>query len=168
MKSSSEEGTQKESAIETAEERIEEVAEELQVKLPHGRFLTFPMRVFTLLMMIGGLGILGSSLTDFVLPRDGGVGLYFFRIATGVAFLGVGYGVLERQRWASWLYGAIVFIGLFLNFALSILPAFLVGYLYYKRHSLHPCFMDRLAIEYGQLVKEKGKALWAIIVGPRA
>jgi ABC-type transport system involved in multi-copper enzyme maturation permease subunit len=134
------------------EEKLEEAAGELEVKLPKGT-LPFALKIITLILLVGGLSILGSVFTDFVIPKNGGLILHFYRLLTGVAFLAVAYGIYQRQRWSIWLYGIIVFIGLTINFTLALAPALLVIYLYSKRQIFKPCFLDYLSNRFFKNIK---------------
>ena len=137
---------------EFVEKKLEEVASELEVKLPKGT-LPFTLKIITLIMIVGGLSILGSVFTDFVVPKSGGLILHFYRLLTGVAFLVVAYGIYDRQRWSLWLYGIIVFIGLTINFTLALVPAILVIYLYTKRKIFKACFLDTLSDQFFNWLK---------------
>ncbi|MCF7864957.1 MAG: hypothetical protein K9M11_00425 [Candidatus Pacebacteria bacterium] len=127
---------------ETTEKLIENIAEELEVKLPK-ELLPLPIRIGTLIMIIGGLSILGSVFTDFALPSSSGFGLHLYRMITGVAFLAVAYGLHSRRRWSVWLYGFIVAIGLFINPTLTLIPSLLIVYLYTQRKVLKPSALDK-------------------------
>lgn len=143
-------------SFESTEKKIEALAGELEVKFPKGT-LPFAIRIITLVLIIGGLSILGSVFTDFSIPKNGGFTLYVYRLITGIVFVVVAYGMYIRQRWAVWLYGTIVFIGLFLNFSLTIIPALLVIYLYTKRKLFVPCFLDDVSSNFFNKFKSKFK-----------
>lgn len=156
-----EEKSHEETPLQIAEKKIEQVAGQLEVKLPKGS-VPFTMRIITLILIIGGLGILGSVFTDFALPKNGGFGLHFYRLITGLAFLAVAYGLYIHQRWSLWLYGAIVLIGLFLNFSLAVIPAVLVIFLITQRKFFTPGVLDKysekifnkIKFEYESIIKK--------------
>lgn len=133
------------SFLESGEDKIDKIAAELGINLPKD-FLPFPMRIVILLMLVGGLGILGSVFTDFLSPKQGGIFLQLIRLLTGLAFLTVAYGIHSRERWAAWLYGGIVLIGLITNFLFALVPSLLVIYFYINRNYLKSCYLDYIAV----------------------
>lgn len=136
------------------EKKIEEIAVELEVKLPKGK-IPLVFRIITLILLVGGLSILGSVFTDFSVPKNGGAILHFYRLITGLVFLIVAYGIDIRKRWSLWLYGTIVFIGLFLNLKFAIIPALLVFYLYTKRKMFERGALDDFSDKFFNTIKSK-------------
>ncbi len=122
---------------------VEEVAEQLHVDLPEVA-LPLPMKIIALVTLVGGLGILGSSLTGIFVPARGTFQSYILNLVSGVIFLAIAYGLYQKQNWSTWLYGAIVLIGLFINPAFSIVPALIVIYMIMNRRYLYASFLDRL------------------------
>lgn len=143
---------QEENFIKLGEEKIDKIAGELGINIPKD-FLPFPMRIVILLMLVGGLGILGSVFTDFLSPKQGGISVQLLRLLTGIAFLTVAFGIHSRERWAAWLYGGIVFVGLLFNFLFAIVPALLVIYFYINRSYLSACYLDYIAISVYEELK---------------
>lgn len=143
------EGTVKES-IKDTEKEIEKIAEKLDVKLSNTS-LPLPLKIITLIIVAGGLSILGSTLTDFIIPGSGSNILHAYRMLIGLVFLAIAYGLYDRRRWALWLYGIIVFFGIFLNFTLAIVPTLLVIYIYTQRKVLRRGPLDILV---GKIFKD--------------
>ena len=138
----------------STERAVEKVAEALDIHIPKER-VPLPLRILMLLMVIGGLSILGSSITDFTITSDEGLIAYLYRLVTGIGFLSVAYFIYARSRWASWIYGGITFIGLLFNFSKALVPALIVFYLYKRRNYLKPTIADT----YANMLIEKLKTL---------
>lgn len=141
-------------SIRDNEKKIEKIAEKLDVNLSKTS-LPLPVKVITLIIVAGGLSILGSTLTDFIIPNSGSNILHVYRMLIGLVFLAIAYGLYDRRRWALWLYGIIVFFGIFLNFALAIVPTLLVIYLYTQRKALRPGPLDKLVSKFFKDIESK-------------
>ena len=123
------------------ESEIEKAAEELHVELPAGN-LPLPLKVIALFTLIGGLSIIGSIFSDVVRPGQLSVFAYLLRLGVGVLAVAIAYGIVRRHRWALWLYGLIVAVGLFINPVVASLPLAIAVYLYLHRKYLRPSFLD--------------------------
>lgn len=121
---------------------IEEVVEQMDVKLPKVS-LPLPMKLIALITFVGGLGILGSSLTGVFSPNGNTFKGYILNLIAGIVFVGVAYGLYRQQNWSTWLYGVTVVIGLFINPAYSVVPAIIVIYLIMNRRYLYASIFDR-------------------------
>jgi hypothetical protein len=127
----------------------DKVSQELQINLP-GKFLPAPVRLIAFFTLAGGLSIVGSLFVDIVRPGKVDVFLYFFRILIGILAIGITYGIIERKRWAIWLYGLIAVISLFTNPVLAIVPAVVFIYLFYVRSIFTPSVIDNVITQvYG-------------------
>lgn len=114
------------------EKEAQEISKTLNIMLPLGS-IPLPIKVIALLTYIGGLSIVASVFADIVWPQRVSWFFYFVRMLTGVLMILVGYGLIKKREWSAWLYGAISFIGLFVNPLLAILPIAITFYLYFNR-----------------------------------
>src|SRR5690606_16618272 len=96
------------------EEVAEKISEELNVNLP-GQYLPLPIRLIAYFTLIGGLSIVGSLFSDIVRPQGENPIFYVMRIAVGVLAILIAYGILEKKRWAIWLYGVLALVALNFN-----------------------------------------------------
>lgn len=120
---------------------VERAAEELKISLPQTD-LPWVLKIIALFALVGGLSIIGSSFADIFGQEKVGFGRYILRLGSGIAFLLIAYGLVEKRRWAVWLYGFLVVVGLWLNFYLAIFPALIVAYLYFRRRHFRPSLLD--------------------------
>ena len=141
-------------SIEYTEKRIEAVAEKLDVKLPKIP-LPLPIKIITLIIVAGSFSILGGIFTDFIIPNSGSNANHLYRLVIGLIFLLIAYGIYDRRRWALWLYGTIIFIGIFINFILAFIPTLIVIYLYTERKVLRPGYIDKLFDKFFKEIKSK-------------
>jgi hypothetical protein len=125
------------------ETKVEEVAEDLKVNLPNVN-LPLPLKLIALFTLIGGLSALGSAFADIFNPEDFTFKSYILRLIAGGIFVIISYGLVRKQNWSTWLYGIMVFVSLFINWPLSILPAIIVIYMYFNRKYLYPSIFDKL------------------------
>lgn len=125
------------------ETMVETAAAELQVKLP-GVNLPLLLKLIALFTLVGGLSIIGSASADIFNPQKVGFLTYILRLAAGVVFVIISYGIVKRQNWATWLYGAMVIMALFINWPLAILPALIVIYMIFNRKYFFPSIFDKL------------------------
>lgn len=128
----------------SVEEGMREIAQDLQINLPKSQ-LQWPIRLIALFTLIGGLSIAGSSFADVFNPAEVGFLFYLLRLIASFLFIVIAYGLIKRKRWAIWLYGLLVLIGLFVNFAFSVFPALIVFYLYTQRRFFPPSALDRMS-----------------------
>lgn len=124
------------------EQEISEVAEDLQISLPHVN-LPWPVKLIALFTLVGGLSITASAFADIFSPVKVNFVFYLLRIFTGLAFIFITYGIIKRRRWSLWLYGLLVVVGFFSNPFLALFPAFIVVYLYTQRRYFVPSVFDR-------------------------
>lgn len=133
-----------EEAVQTEEETVvEEVAEELNVNLPKVN-LPLPMKIVALITLIGGLSLIASSFTNIFDSTQIPLKTYLLNLVAGFIFIVISYLLVKRQNLATWLYGLLVVIALFINWPLAVLPLILLVYLIFNRKYLYPSFMDRL------------------------
>ena len=118
------------------EKKIEKIARELQVSLPASG-LPLLLRLIALFTLIGGLSIIGGIFADIVRPPTSTPHFYFLRVIVGVLAIAISYGIIERKRWALWLYAVVVLVGLFINPLVAILPSLILLYLFSKRQQLN-------------------------------
>lgn len=131
-----------ESAVSGVDGAIEQVAHDLQLNLP---LTNLPLidKIIALLTLIGGLGILGSTLADIFYPDRIAFYLYTIRLVAGFSFLGISYGLIHRQRWAIWWYSFLVVLALFINPVAALVPGLIVIYLYSQGHLFAESIFDR-------------------------
>lgn len=122
---------------------VERVARELNVELPHTKLPT-SLRLIALFTLIGGLSILGSIFADVVRPNSESFGFYMLRLIVGILAVATAYGIEGKKRWALWLYGVIVVVGLFINPFMTILPLCIFIYLYRERKFFAPSALDKI------------------------
>ncbi|MDP3901668.1 MAG: hypothetical protein Q8Q37_01660 [bacterium] len=134
-------------------EETEKIAKELHVTLL-GQGLPLPVNLISAFMLIGGLSIIGSSFADIVDPVSKSLFLYFLRFSTGIAAIAISYGLIKRERWAIWIYGFIIFAGLFINPVLTLLPLAILIYLYLNRQLFRPSVLDRISSDTYNIVKQ--------------
>ena len=130
--------------VESHEETVvEEVAEDLNVSLPKVN-LPLPLKLIALFTLIGGLSAIGTSFADIFNPEEFILKTYLLRLIAGGVFVIISYGLVRKQNWSTWLYGVMVFVSLFINWPLAILPAVIVIYMYFNRKYLYPSVFDKL------------------------
>lgn len=122
---------------------VEEVAEDLNVSLPKVN-LPLPLKFIALFTLIGGLSAVGSAFADIFNPEDFVLKSYLLRLIAGGVFVIISYGLVRRANWSTWLYAVSVFVSLFINWPLAILPAVIVVYMYFNRKYLYPSVFDKL------------------------
>ncbi len=124
------------------EEVAEKISEELNVSLP-GKYLPLPIRLIAYFTLIGGLSIIGSLFADIVRPQGENPLFYVLRTAVGVMAIGIAYGILEKKRWAIWLYGVLTLVALNFNPFLAVIPIGVVIYLTLNHRIFKPSHFDR-------------------------
>ncbi|MBI2013628.1 MAG: hypothetical protein HYS87_02270 [Candidatus Colwellbacteria bacterium] len=124
-----------------AQKAVAEAAKELNIKLPLG---TAPnaLKLIALATLIGGLSIVGSSFIDVVNPGKTNLTLYMLRLLVGLIAIVSAYGLIEKERYSIWGYGAIVFVGAIVNPVLAIFPAIIATYLFTRRTEFKPSILD--------------------------
>ena len=135
---------------------VESVAEQLHVDLPQVN-IPLPMKLIALLTLIGGLSTLASTFTGIFSATEVTASRYILNVVAGVLFIAISYGLIKRQNWATWLYGLIVIVGLFINWAFSILPALIVIYLIINRKYLYPSIFDKLVTKLSHKLSKQMK-----------
>ena len=113
------------------EEKIEEAAEDLELKLPEG--LPVPLKIIVLVVMIGGLSVLASTFSGVFSFADIGFDIYLIRLLAGVMLVVSAYGMVKRKMWSLWVFAVFTVIALFFNPLFTILPSLILGYLIYIR-----------------------------------
>ncbi|MBU1000100.1 hypothetical protein KKE78_01720 [Patescibacteria group bacterium] len=124
-----------------SEETAEKIAQEFRVNLP-GENLPLPVRLTAFFTLIGGLSIIGSLFADIVNTGEKTAHVYLIRLIVGLFSLGISYGLIEKKRWAIWLYGFIAVVGLFINPLVALFPAVVVIYLIFKKDLFSPSIFD--------------------------
>lgn len=104
-------------------------------------------------MGAGGISILGSVLADIVNPAQTNVSFYLLRILVGGLVVATAYGIIKMARWALWVYGAALFVGLLVNPIVVALPAAVLIYLYVHREKFTPSIFDYKLQEVIQKIK---------------
>lgn len=137
--------------VETLESKAQKISEELEVNLP-AKGLLLPIRLIALFTLLGGLSILGGAFADIVDSEKTELGIYVMRLIIGLLAVASAYGIIERERWAFWLYGIIVIVGLINNPWIAALPAIALVYLFIHRDLFNPSKLDKLLSQ-----------LWAVI-----
>lgn len=132
---------------EDLERRAEEAADQLKINLP-GANLPPVLRFLALFMLAGGLSIVGSIFADLVNPIQTNLSFYLLRILVGSLVVATAYGIIKLARWALWVYGLVLFIGLLINPIVVILPLVVLVYLYSHRDKFSPSFLDYKAQEF--------------------
>ncbi len=140
--------------MQEVEKAAEKISEELHVELP-AKGLLFPIRIIALFALLGGLGIIGSGFADILDATKNNVWIYIFRTLVGLLALAAAYGIIEHQRWALWLFGLIVFMGLVINPIITLFPLAALVYLFTKRGLFEPSRFDRLLDLVWQAIREK-------------
>ena len=138
--------------VETIDSKAQEISETLQINLP-AKGLLLPIRLIALFTLLGGLSILGSAFADIVDSEKTKVITYIMRLSVGLLAVASAYGLIERERWAFWLYGVIVIIGLLNNPFIAVLPAIALVYLYMHRDLFNPSKLDKLLAQLWSLIK---------------
>ncbi|MEX1063998.1 MAG: hypothetical protein WED06_01515 [Candidatus Paceibacterota bacterium] len=126
---------------EEVEKEVEEVAKDLQINLPLGN-LPLPIKLIVLFTLIGGLSIVGSAFADIFDSASVSLSFYILRLVAGLLFILIAYGLYRKQRWAIWLNALMVVIGFLINPILSLFPAVIVAYLYFKKDLFRASFVD--------------------------
>lgn len=140
------------------EQSLERVARDLQTNLPKGK-MPFLMKVVALLLLVGGLGISGSVLTDFISTEEIGFGYYITRLIVGFVMILIAYGLFRRRRWSLWLYALVIIVGLFVNLMLTLFPLAIFIYLYVHRKYLKTTLVEKALVD---LFVQIGKAFGII------
>lgn len=123
------------------EQQAEKISSEMQIKLP-GEGLPFLVRIVALVTLVGGLGIMESVFSEIVKPASASAGFYVLRIVVGITAFAISYLIVAKSRLAIWLYGLITLISIFVNPAVSLLPAILFGYLLYQKKYFQASIVD--------------------------
>lgn len=126
---------------ENLEQKAEEAADEMKINLPGGN-LPPVLRFIVLFMLAGGLSIIGSIFADIVNPTQTNLSFYLLRIVVGGLVLTTAYGIIRMQRWAIWIYGVALLIGLLVNPIVVVLPAAVFIYLFVYRERFVPSLFD--------------------------
>lgn len=134
------------------EEKAEEAADELKINLP-GANLPPVLRFIALLMLAGGLSILGSIFADIVNPAQTNINFYLLRILVGTLVIVTAYGIIRMARWALWIYGFALLIGVLVNPLVVVLPLALLIYLYFHRERFTPSIIDYKLAEFYSKIK---------------
>lgn len=129
------------------DETVEKIAHDLHADLPEGR-LPVLVKIIALLLSIGGLSISASVFTDFVSPREATIFTQIGRLIVGLVMITVAYGIFRRKRWSLWLYGLVIFIGLFVNFRLILIPLATFIYLYVHRKTLTTTLIEKYLADF--------------------
>ena len=139
----------------TFDEKITAIAHELHVEVPEGR-LPLSLKLVCLFTLIGGLSIIGSLFVDIIRPSGTiNATLYIMRLTVGITAIGAAYGIIHKERWTMWFYGALTVLGLFLNPITAVIPAIVLILLYRVRHLFTPSKLDLLIEAYWNLLKNK-------------
>ena len=133
--------------------KIEQIAKELQVILPKSKE-PLGIRIIALLSLVGGLSLLGGTVTD-IFNQKLSLFKYLVRGGSGIIFLAIAYGLIRGRRWAMWLFGAVVLVGLFVNPGCAIIPLFIFLYIWSRRSSLRPDKIDYWLEKKVELVKAR-------------
>lgn len=112
--------------------RAHSVAGALKVALPGGN-LPLVVKLIALFTVTGGLSIMGGIFGDVVRPNAIHLPTYLTRLIVGILMITVSFGIVTRKAWSLWLYGLVVVVGLFVNFAAALIPFLAVIILVFKR-----------------------------------
>lgn len=133
------------------EKEFNDVSKTLNIELPFGN-IPLPMKVVAFLTSAGGLSILANMISDFLRPPDTSFHFYILRIIAGGAMIAVGYGILKKQEWSIWIYGALSLISIFINPVLSVIPVCVTLYMISQRsYFKYGYFLNILGKEYSKL-----------------
>lgn len=136
------------------EAAIDKAIKEMGVGLPvTNEPLIF--KLIALATLAGGLSIVGSTFVDIVRPDSISGFFYILRLAIGVLAIAVAYGIVQKKRWALWLYGLIVLVSLIANPGLAIIPAAILAYLSFHKNRFAPCIFDFLLLNIIAQAKKK-------------
>lgn len=113
-------------------ERAHKVAGQLKVALPGGS-LPLEIKLIALFTATGGLSIMGGIFGDVIRPNGIHLPTYLVRLVVGISMITISYGIVTRKSWSLWLYGLVVGIGLYVNFAAALIPLTAVIYLVFRR-----------------------------------
>lgn len=119
------------------ENTLEKAAKELNISLPSKKVF-LPFRVIAFVTLLAGINLIAGTFTD----ASTNLAVYLLRIFLGLLALGIAYGILERKRWAVWLYGFLALALLFVNPVIAILPIAIVIYLNFKRNMFEISIFD--------------------------
>jgi hypothetical protein len=120
----------------------DKISQDLQVALP-GKDLPLFIRIIAFFTLGGGLSIIGSLFAEDILrPSSEDIGFYIVRIIVGAIALIIGYGIVKKERWAIWLYGALTLYAAFSNPIFAFMPGMVVFYLYTQRKFFRPSILD--------------------------
>lgn len=132
--------------------KAEKAADELKINLP-GANLPPVLRFLVLFMLAGGISIIGSILADIANPNQINATVYILRIVVGSLVITTAYGLIKLQRWAIWIYGMAIIIGLIVNPLVTILPLAVLVYLFFEREKFTASVFDRKLAEIEQRIK---------------
>ena len=126
---------------ENLEKKAERAANDLQINLL-GANLPSTLRFIALFMLAGGISIIGSVLADIVNPNQQNIEFYLLRIVVGILAISTAYGIIKLQRWALWIYGGAIVIGIIVNPLVTVLPLAVLIYLIFEREKFSPSILD--------------------------
>lgn len=120
---------------------VDRVSKELKIELPGGKSPSV-IRLIAFFTLIGGIGIIGSLLTDIIDTESKPFYIYVMRLLVGFIAIAIAYGIIELKSWSIWLYGLIVLVALFINPLVAIFPLVVVIYLVTQRSKFTPFILD--------------------------
>lgn len=143
--------------IEEHEETVlEKAAEDLKLNLPQVN-LPLGLKIVALLTLVGGLGTLGNLFANIFDSSTFSFKNYILQLIGGILFIAISYGIIKRQNWATWLYGALVILALFINWPFALLPAAVVVYMYFNHKYLYPSVFDRALKKLSELISKQAQ-----------
>jgi hypothetical protein len=118
------------------EQVVEQVADDLDIKLPSEKQFPFGIRLVILLTLLGGVAIVGNIFADSYSFQPISISFYIFRLIMGLLLVLIAYGLHQRRLFAIWILGFTTIISFISNPFLAILPIATLIYLYTKRKLL--------------------------------
>ena len=134
---------------------LEDAAKKLSINLPTGKS-PLSLRLIAFLTLLVGVNLMAGTFSDAKVHLF----VYISKLFLGFVAVLIAYGIIERKRWAIWLYGFLAIVMLMINPIISILPIMIVIYLYFQRGDFEISIFDIFA-EF--LIKEAKIAFSAMI-----
>jgi hypothetical protein len=142
--------------IKNEESKLAEAAQELHVNLPEGN-LPLGLKIVAVLTLVGGLSSLGSAFADIFTFQEFALKPYLLRLIGGGIFIFISYGIVKRQNWATWLYGAMVIVSLFIQWQVAVFPAIIVVYMYLNRKYFYLSVIDKFFKNLTEKISDSAK-----------
>ena len=133
-----------------AKEGIETVAKELKINVPNEK-VSFILNIIAFFTILPALNLIASTFIDTKISTT----MYISRLILGLIAIAVAYGILEKERWAIWLYGFLAIIMLSINPIISLLPIVIVIYLYTQRRHFKISIFDKIYFTIREKIKDQ-------------